>query len=150
MNSPARMKAVQLARFGNPEGLEIVDLPVPYPGPGEVQVRIRAAGVNFFETLVRQNRYAVTPQLPTILGVEAAGVVEALGEEVDPSLLHRRVRLPMFAVGRPSVGYAEYIAIKASDDELLPDNSSFEQKKPRNYELKGSVRLDFASTKKLA
>src|SRR6266481_8682445 len=48
MNSPARMKAVQLARFGNPEVLEIVDLPVPYPGPGDVRARIRAAGVNFF------------------------------------------------------------------------------------------------------
>jgi NADPH2:quinone reductase len=127
MNSPARMKAVQLTRFGNPEVLEIVDLPVPSPGPGEVQVRIRAAGVNFFETLVRQNRYAVTPQLPTILGVEAAGVVEALGEKVDPSLLHRRVGLPIFAVGRASGGYAQYIAIKASDVVLLPDNLPFEE-----------------------
>src|ERR1700748_1805649 len=83
MNTPATMKAVQLSRFGDPDVLNIIELPVPPPGPGEVLIRIRAAGINFFETLVRQNRYAFKPQLPVVPGVEVAGVVEALGGGID-------------------------------------------------------------------
>jgi NADPH2:quinone reductase len=127
MNSQVAMKAVQLSHFGNPAVLEVIELPTPTPGPGEVLVRIRAAGVNFFETLVRENRYAVTPKLPAILGVEAAGIVEALGPDVDGSLLGTRVAIPLFAVGRSSGGYAEYIAINASSIVPLPESLSFEE-----------------------
>jgi NADPH:quinone reductase len=127
MNFPATMKAVQLSRFGAPEVLELVELAMPKPGQGEIRVRIRAAGVNFFEVLVRQNRYAVTPELPTVPGVEAAGVVEALGEGVDPDLLGKRVAIPMFAIGRYSGGYAQYIAVKAADVVPLPDGVAFEE-----------------------
>ena len=69
------MRAVQIARFGGPEVLELVDLPTPTPGPGQVLVQVGAAGVNFAETLIRENRYAVTPTLPAVLGTEVAGVV---------------------------------------------------------------------------
>ncbi len=54
------MKAVQFIRFGPPDVLEVVELPVPEPGPGEVLVRIHAAGVNYFELLMRADRYAAT------------------------------------------------------------------------------------------
>ena len=126
MNTPTTMRAVQLSRFGEPDVFEIIELPRPTPEPGEVLIRIRAAGINFFETLVRQNRYAVTPQLPIGLGVELAGVVEALGEGVDPDLNGRRVAVPLFAVGRPSGGYAEYISVNASDAVTIPDGLDFE------------------------
>jgi NADPH:quinone reductase-like Zn-dependent oxidoreductase len=106
MNPPATMKAVQLSRFGAPDVFEMIELPIPIPAPGEIQIRIRAAGINFFETLVRQNRYAVTPKLPIVPGVEVAGVVEALGEGVDPDLIGKPVAVPLFAVGRPTGGYA--------------------------------------------
>jgi NADPH:quinone reductase len=127
MNTPATMKAVQLSRFGAPDVLEIIDLPIPIPEPGEVLIRIRAAGINFFETLVRQNRYAVTPQLPIVPGVEVAGVVEALGDGVDSDLKGKRVAVPLFAVGRPTGGYAEYISVNASDILTIPDGLPFEQ-----------------------
>jgi len=91
VNTPATMKAVLFNRFGAPDVLDMIELPIPTPGPAEVLIRIRAAGINFFETLVRQNRYAVTPQLPVVPGVEVAGVVEALGEGVDPDLIGKRV-----------------------------------------------------------
>jgi NADPH2:quinone reductase len=80
------MKAVQLSRFGGPEVLEIVETPTPAPQPGEVLVRVQASGINLFEVLMRQDRYAVTPELPMMLGVEAAGVIEALGAVVDHAL----------------------------------------------------------------
>ena len=124
---PATMKAVQLSRFGDPDVLDIVELPIPSPEPGEVLIRIQAAGINFFETLGRQNRYAITPQLPIVPGVEVAGVVEALGEGVDPGLIGKRVAVPLFAAGRPTGGYAEYISIPASDIVPIPDDLHFEQ-----------------------
>lgn len=120
------MKAVQFCRFGGPEVLEIVERPTPQPGPGEVLVRVRAAGVNYFETLLRRNLYAVTPELPMVLGVEVAGVVEAVGEGNDAALRGARVAVPMFAIGRPAGGYAEYVAVDAGSVVPLPDDLSFE------------------------
>ncbi|HEU6450846.1 MAG TPA: quinone oxidoreductase [Gemmatimonadaceae bacterium] len=120
------MRAVQLSRFGPPDVLEIVEVPTPIPQPGEVLVRVRASGVNFFETLMREDRYAMTPELPMIFGVEVAGVIEALGDGVAASLLGARVAVPMFAVGRGSGGYAERLAIDAASVVPIPDELSFE------------------------
>lgn len=119
------MRAVQLSRFGEPEVLEIVDVPTPVPAPGEVLVRVRAAGINFFEVLMRQDRYAVTPDLPMIPGVEAAGVIEALGDSVASLAVGTRVAVPLFAIGQ-SGGYAEYVAVNADCVVPLPDGLSFD------------------------
>jgi NADPH2:quinone reductase len=102
-----------------------VELPVPEPGPGEVLVRVHAAGVNFFEVLMRADRYAVTPDLPMFPGVEVAGTIERAGTGADPSLLGRRVGVPLFAIGRGSGGYAEFVAVDGGAVVLLPDALSF-------------------------
>jgi NADPH2:quinone reductase len=120
------MKAVQLRRFGGPEVLETIEIPTPVPGPGQVLVRIRAAGINFFETLLRGDRYAVTPELPMILGVEVAGVVEALGPGAAASLLGACVAVPLFAFGRGDGGYAEFVAVDTAALVALPDGLAFE------------------------
>ncbi|WP_343714668.1 zinc-binding dehydrogenase [Inquilinus sp.] len=120
------MKAVQFSRFGEPEVLETVERPTPQPRPGEVLVRVRAAGVNYFETLMRRNLYAVTPELPMVPGVEVAGEIEAVGEGVDPVLSGSRVAVPMFAIGRPNGGYAEYLAVEAASVVPVPEDLSFE------------------------
>jgi NADPH2:quinone reductase len=91
------MRAIQLSRFGGPDVLECVELPKPVAGRGEILVKVEAAGVNFFETLLRADRYAVTPELAMILGVEAVGVVAALGEEVTAPVMGTRVAAPLFA-----------------------------------------------------
>lgn len=119
------MKAVQLNRFGGPEVLEIVETPTPAPQPGEVLVCVQAAGINFFEILMRQDRYAVTPELPMMLGVEAAGVIDALGDGVASPAVGSRVAVPLFAIGR-SGGYAEYVVADAASVVPLPDDLSFE------------------------
>lgn len=121
------MKAIRLGRFGGPDVLEVVESPTPVPAPGEILVRVRAAGINFFETLMRQDRYAVTLELPMILGVEVAGVVEARGDGVAAPAIGARVAVPMFAVGRGSGGYAEYVAIDAGSVVPLPDHLPFEE-----------------------
>jgi NADPH:quinone reductase len=64
------VRVVQLRRFGGPEVLEIVETATPALEPAEVLIRVRAAGINFFEILMRQNRYATTPELPLPMGVE--------------------------------------------------------------------------------
>ncbi|WP_192256162.1 quinone oxidoreductase family protein [Mesorhizobium silamurunense] len=121
------MKAVQFSRFGGPEVLQVVDIPEPSAGAGEVLVKVAAAGINFFEVLMRADRYAVTPSLPMFPGVEAAGTIEAVGEGVDPRLLGSRVAAPLFVSERPLGGYAEYVTIDASLAVPLPDTLSFEE-----------------------
>jgi len=120
------MKAVEISRFGGPEVLEVVDRDVPRPGPGQVLVRVRAAGVNFADTLMRQNRYALTPALPSILGHEVTGTVEELGAGVQGLRAGSRVAAPLFAGGSYFGGYAEYALIDARFATTLPDAVSFE------------------------
>jgi len=74
------MKAIVIDRFGGPEELHEAELPEPQPGPGQVRVRVEAVGVNPIDGKVRSGRMASpdTP-MPLLLGVEAAGVVDALG-----------------------------------------------------------------------
>ncbi|MBY5700639.1 zinc-binding alcohol dehydrogenase family protein [Rhizobium leguminosarum] len=120
------MKAVQFTRFGPPDVLEVVELPVPELGPGEVLIRVQAAGVNFFEVLMRADRYAVTPDLPMFPGVEVAGTIERAGPGADRSLIGMRVAVPLFAIGRGSGGYAEFVAVDGGAVMQLPDAVSFE------------------------
>ncbi|MGR9478326.1 quinone oxidoreductase family protein [Rhizobium leguminosarum] len=120
------MKAVQFTRFGAPDVLELVKLPVPEPGPSEVLIRVHAAGVNFFEVLMRADRYAATPDLPMFPGVEVAGIIERTGPGADRSLIGTRVAVPLFAIGRGSGGYAEFVAVDGGAVVPLPDAVSFE------------------------
>ena len=75
------MKAVQFTTTGGPEVLEVVDIPAPVAGPGQVLVRQQAIGINFIDTYHRSGLYPV--KLPSGLGLEAAGVVEAVGDGVE-------------------------------------------------------------------
>lgn len=74
------MHAATVAATGGPEVLEYAEVAVPEPGPGQVLVRVAAAGVNFIDIYFRSGVYP--GQLPMVLGLEGAGVVEALGEGV--------------------------------------------------------------------
>jgi NADPH2:quinone reductase len=73
-------QAIRIERNGGPEVLTLVEVPVGPPGPGEVRVRQTAIGVDFVDVYHRSGLYPLT--LPTGIGVEAAGVVEALGPGV--------------------------------------------------------------------
>ena len=83
------MKAIRISHTGGPEVLEYVDFDLPPPGPGEVRVRHTAVGVNFIDTYHRSGLYKLP--LPTGIGSEAAGVVEALGEGVTAFQTGERV-----------------------------------------------------------
>ena len=91
------MRAVVLTRYGGPDVLKIVDVPVPVPRAGEVRVKVRAIGINFAEVLSRRGLYGWAPRLPYILGMEAFGTIEETGEKV--------------IVGTQFGTYAEYICV---------------------------------------
>lgn len=120
------MKAIQIDRFGPPEVMKMIDLAVPEPGPGQVRIRVHAIGVNYFEALMRADRYAVSPDLPLIPGVEVAGVVDTVGEGVASPAPGTRVAAPMFAAGQGSGGYAQFVVIDAGALVPLPGQVSFD------------------------
>ena len=78
------MKAIQFAETGGPEVMKLVDVAVGDPGPGQARVRHTAIGVNFIDTYHRSGLYPM--QLPAGLGMEAAGIVEAVGAGVSVSV----------------------------------------------------------------
>ncbi|MGW2049937.1 alcohol dehydrogenase catalytic domain-containing protein [Streptomyces sp. NPDC001858] len=78
------MKAVGLTEFGGPEVLRVLELPVPEVGPGQIRIRVRAAGVNPVDALVRRGIAHVSGiEPPYVPGMDAAGVVEEIGQGVD-------------------------------------------------------------------
>lgn len=77
------MRAVLCKAHGPPTGLVLEDIPSPAPGKGEVLVSVKAAGVNFPDVLMIQNKYQHRPPLPFSPGYEIAGVIKALGPEVS-------------------------------------------------------------------
>jgi NADPH:quinone reductase-like Zn-dependent oxidoreductase len=76
-------RVVRFHEHGGPEVLRIEDIYVPRPGRSEVQIRVKALGLNRAEALLRSGTYIETPILPSGLGLEAAGIVEAIGQGVN-------------------------------------------------------------------
>jgi NADPH2:quinone reductase len=112
------MKAVYIENNGSPEALQFGDRPTPAPGAGEVLIKIAAAGINFIDTYQRSGLYKIP--LPAILGSEAGGTVEALGEGVTDFKPGDRV-----AFGTVRGAYAEYIAAPAAQVVKIPDAVEF-------------------------
>ena len=107
------MTAIDPAVPGGPEVLVPVERPVPMPGPGEVLIRVAAAGVNRPDVLQRKGGYPPPPGAPTIMGLEVAGTVVALGAGVDAALMGQ----PMCALVAGG-GYAQYCVAPAG--QCLP------------------------------
>jgi NADPH2:quinone reductase len=108
------MKAMRVHEIGGPEVLQLDDVDTPEPGPGEVRVRIEAAGLNFIDCYQREGRYPVEP--PFVPGSEAAGVVDAVGADVDDVGEGDRVA---YAMVRGA--YAEQAVVPADKVVPVPD-----------------------------
>jgi NADPH2:quinone reductase len=113
------MLAIQAVRTGGPEVLEAVDIPVPSPGPGQVLVRHQAVGLNFIDTYHRGGLYPM--RMPAVLGLEAAGVVETLGEGVTRFKAGDRV-----AYNGTLGAYAQAAVVPADRAVKVPDGVSLE------------------------
>ena len=114
------MKAVLCKEYGPPDSLVVEDVASPTPGRGEVLLAVRAAGVNFPDVLIIQNKYQFRPPLPFAPGGEVAGVVTALGEGVTTFKIGDRV------IGSTGWGgFAEELAVDASRALAIPDEMDF-------------------------
>ena len=113
-------RAVQITAFGGPEQLQIVDLPVGEPGPGQIRIRHHACGLNFIDVYQRTGLYA--NPLPLVLGMEGAGVVEAVGAGVT----HLRPGDRAAYAANPPGSYSEARVMPALAVVRLPDDIAFE------------------------
>jgi len=117
------MKAIQVHQFGGPEVLVVHEVPTPKPGPGEVLVQVRAAGVNPYDTYMRNGAYPVKPALPYTPGSDAAGTIEAVGGGVTKVKPGDRVYTATTLTG----AYAEYALARENQVYTLPGKISFPQ-----------------------
>jgi NADPH2:quinone reductase len=117
------MKAIVVHEFGGPEVLKFEEIPTPRPAAGQVLVRIHAAGVNPYDTYMRNGVYAIKPPLPYTPGSDAAGTVEAIGEGVTKVKPGDRVYTAKTMTG----AYAEYALTLESQVHPLPANISYAQ-----------------------
>lgn len=112
---------IRFDRIGGPEVLQWADVELPPPAAGEVRIRHAAVGVNYIDTYHRSGLYPVA--LPSGIGQEAAGIVEAVGAGVVDFAPGDRVAY----VGGPLGAYAEARNFEAKLLVRLPDSLSFEQ-----------------------
>ncbi|MEJ2557867.1 MAG: quinone oxidoreductase [Anaerolineae bacterium] len=108
------MKAIRVHQYGDPEVLRYEETPLPEPGAGEARVKIEAAGVNFIDIYHRTGKYL--GQLPITLGMEGAGMVDAVGSGVSDVKPGDRVAYAM-----QQGAYAEYAVVPTSKLVLIPD-----------------------------
>lgn len=119
------MKAVVARQWGGPEVLQYEEVSDPVAAAGEVLVRLRAIGVNPYETYMRSGVYAHLPELPAILGSDAAGEVEAVGPGVTRFSVGDRVYVAGSVGGFMSGCYAELVVRPEADLMPLPEKASY-------------------------
>jgi NADPH:quinone reductase-like Zn-dependent oxidoreductase len=125
--SQETVKIVQFHETGGAEVLQLDELPLPEPKAGEVRLRVKAIGLNRAEVMFRMGRYLVNPELPSKLGYEASGTVEAVGEGVDQAWIGKIAStVPAFPVNLYGV-YGEVAIVPASALAEYPSKLSFEE-----------------------
>ena len=113
------MLAIQAREAGGPEVLEAVEVETPQPGPGQIRVRNAAIGLNFIDTYQRSGLYPI--RFPAVLGQEAAGAVDAVGDAVTRFKPGDRV-----AYSGQLGAYSEYQVVVAERAVALPESVSYE------------------------
>lgn len=116
------MKAIVLSKTGGPEKLVVSDIPETEPGPGELRVKLMYAGINYAEILSRKGLYGWSPARPYVLGMEASGIVERVGQGVPSSRIGQEVM-----VGTKTGAYAEKIVVPENQAIPCPEVFSLEE-----------------------
>jgi len=113
-------RAIQITAYGGPEQMQLVDLAVGEPGPGEIRIRHQACGLNYIDVYQRTGLYA--NPLPLTLGMEGAGIVEAVGEGVT----HLRAGDRAAYASNPPGSYSEARVMPAKNVVRLPEGIAFD------------------------
>lgn len=139
------MRAIVTTRNGDVDALKVETRPDPVPGKGEVLIRVKAAGLNFADILARQGLYPDGPPKPCVMGYEVAGIVEAVGHEVDQALVTK----PVVAMTRFG-GQAELVVVPLTQIFEKPEQLSFEQGAavPVNYLTAWALLVTMGALKK--
>jgi NADPH:quinone reductase-like Zn-dependent oxidoreductase len=120
-------KVVRFHEVGGPEVLKFEEVPSPEPGKGEVRLKVEAIGLNRAESMFYHGQYIYAPYLPAGLGYEAAGVVEAVGPDVDKSWIGKQVStIPAFSLHDYSMVGEEVLAPVAALGEYPANLSAAE------------------------
>lgn len=124
------MRQIVTTKSGGVDVLRVEEKPDPKPGPGEILVEVRAAGLNFADILARQGLYPDGPKKPCVMGYEVAGVVSAVGQNVDASIVGTAV-LAMTRFG----GQSDKVVVREKQLFEKPASLSFEEAAavPVNY-----------------
>lgn len=140
------MKAIRVHEFGGPEVMRLEEAPEPQTGAGQVLVRVMAAGVNPVDTYIRSGTYARKPDLPYTPGMDAAGIVAAVGEGVQGVQVGDRI----YASGTLTGTYAELMLCDQSQIHRLPPAVSFSQGAAVNVPYATAYRALFQRAHALA
>jgi NADPH:quinone reductase-like Zn-dependent oxidoreductase len=119
------MRAAVIRRYGPPEVFEVQERPNPQPQAGDVLIRVKAIGVNFADLLQRMGVYPSTPQPPFVPGLEAAGVVEKVGEAKFGEANELRPGDAVVALTNFN-GYAEWLTTPARLAFRIPTGMTFD------------------------
>ncbi|HXN50261.1 MAG TPA: zinc-dependent alcohol dehydrogenase family protein [Bryobacteraceae bacterium] len=124
---PDTVRIVRFHKTGGAEVLQLDEFPLPEPGVGEVRLRVKAIGLNRAEVMFRMGRYLQSPKLPSKIGYEASGIVEAVGADVDRSWIGKTVStVPAFSMGEYGV-YGEVAIVPVYAIAAYPDRLSYEE-----------------------
>jgi NADPH:quinone reductase-like Zn-dependent oxidoreductase len=139
------MRAIVTTASGDVRVMKVQERPDPQPKPGQVLIRVKAAGLNFADILARQGLYPDGPAKPCVMGYEVSGLVEAVGANVDQSLIGKAV-IALTRFG----GQSELITVSASQLFEKPDNLSFEEAAaiPVNYLTAWALLVTMGGLKK--
>jgi NADPH2:quinone reductase len=113
-------RSVVVEAFGEPQTFSLKPRDPGAPGPGKVRLRVHAAGVSYVDVLVAEGLYQLKPPLPFVPGSEFAGVIEAVGEGVDPARIGQRV----MASGM-GAAFGEAAVVRADSAIPMPEGMDF-------------------------
>ncbi|AFZ00174.1 zinc-dependent alcohol dehydrogenase family protein [Calothrix sp. PCC 6303] len=119
------MKAMMMTAPGNPEVLQMQDVPKPSPGNTDILVKLKAAGINPIDVKLRSRGTFYPDSMPAILGCDGAGIVEAVGSQVTKFRVGDEVYFCNGGLGKHQGNYAEYTTIDQGFAALKPKSVSF-------------------------
>ncbi len=116
------MRAITITKHGGPEVLKVVESADPVAGPGQIRVRVKACGLNFAELMARVGLYPDAPKPPCVVGYEAAGLVDQVGEGVEAFAVGDRVLL-----ATKFGAHADTVVTAENQVYAMPEGMSFEE-----------------------
>ena len=119
------MQAYLLTKHGPAQSLEIQDIPEPLPKAGEIRVKVKRIGINYAEILSRRGQYRWAPKLPYVLGMEAYGEIDAVGEGVERNVGEMVIAGGQYGSYAEKMIVKDYMALPALEHFSPEENTAF-------------------------